>query len=373
VLAEFIRAATGITVAADIWRNEDPPPHLLMNYRVIDDAGQELAMSRNLAQLKAQLGQAAQLTFSRSHSGERMPIERDDVKRWDFGDLPEEITFTRGGKRLTGFPALVDAEGRVAIKLFDTREAAQTSMRGGVRQLLRFELKEQIKQLEKNLSGQSRYLSQAVLQLHTLISPDKLIEDVVNAVADRAFIGGDTLPRSEKDFTAQRQRARARLPAVTEGIARLVQNIGNECQSLLGKLAGGGVAGSKPMGAANARLSAQLHAQLQALIYPGFLSATPWEQLQHLPRYLKAISLRLEKYPANPERDARHGAAVAALWNQYEQRQEKHRKAGSDDPHLAAFRWQIEELRVSLFAQELKTPYPVSVKRLQKLWDEVST
>jgi ATP-dependent helicase HrpA len=301
-----------------------------------------------------------------------MPIERDDVKRWDFGDLPEEIAFTRGGKRLTGFPALANAEGRVAIKLFDTREAAQTSMRRGVRQLLRSELKEQIKQLEKNLSGQSRYLSQAVLQLHTLISPDKLVEDIINAIADRAFIGEDTPPRTEKDFAAQRQRARARLPAVMEGIARLVQSIGNECQSLLVKLAGGGATVSKPKGEPSARLSAQLRAQLEALIYPGFLSATPWEQLQHLPRYLKAISLRLEKYAGNPERDGRQGAAIAGLWNQYEQRREKHRKAGINDVNLSEFRWQIEELRVSLFAQELKTPYPVSVKRLQKLWDEVS-
>ena len=239
-LAAFVRDRTGITVAGESWRNEEPPPHLLMNYRIVDDAGQELAMSRNLAQLKAQLGQAAQLTFARSDSGERAPIERDDVKRWDFGDLPEEIAFTRGGKKLTGFPALVELEGKVGIQLFDTREGAQARMRGGVRQLLRLELREQMKQLEKNLSGQNRYLGQAVLQLHPLIPPDKLIEDVINAIADRAFIGEDTPPRTEKEFVVQRQRARARLPAVTEAIARLVQTIGSECQSLLGKLAGGG-------------------------------------------------------------------------------------------------------------------------------------
>ena len=113
--------------------------------------------------------------------------------------------------------------------------------------------------------------------------------------------------------------------------------------------------------------------QLRNLIYPGFLSATPWERLQHLPRYLKGMILRLDKYGANPERDARHAATIAGLWNRYEQRLEKHRKAGTDDPKLVEFRWQIEELRISLFAQELKTPYPVSVKRLQKLWEEVST
>lgn len=363
-LADFISSKTGITVPRDRWHDEKPPLHLLMNYNVVDDAGHELAMSRDLAQLKAQLGQAAQLTFARLDSGERSPIERDDVKCWDFGDLPEEITFIRSGKKLTGYPALVTREEKVAIHLFDTRHAAQANMRGGVRQLLRFELKEQMKRLEKDLSGQNRYQSQAVLQLQTLISPQLLREDMLDAIADRAFIGDDAVPRSEKEFIAQRQRARARLPAVTEAVIRTVQSIAGECQALSSSLSTAGSATSK--------LKDKLSIQLHSLVYPGFLNATPWEQLPHLPRYLKGMVLRLDKYVANPERDARHGAVITGLWNQYEQRMEKHLKAGIGDPALAAFRWQIEELRISLFAQELKTPYPVSAKRLQKLWEEIS-
>ncbi|SOD41647.1 ATP-dependent RNA helicase HrpA [Nitrosovibrio sp. Nv4] len=378
-LGDFIRAKTGIGVTQDALRHERPPSHLLMNYKIVDDAGQELAMSRDLTQLKAQLGQAAQMTFSRQDSGERLPIEHDDVKRWDFGDLPEEIAFTRAGKKLTGYPALVNREGKVAIHLFDTREAAQASMRGGVLQLLRFELKEQMKQLEKNLSGQGRYQSPALLQLHTLIGAEALREDMLNAIADRAFIGDDSLPHSEKEFIAQRQRARARLPAVAEAVIRMVQNIANECQTLMGRLsATGGTGGSalaKPgsgSGKLKGGLDAQLRTQLNNLVYPGFLNATPWDRVQHLPRYLKGMILRLDKYAASPERDARHGGVIAGLWNQYEQRLEKHRKAGICDPTLGEFRWQIEELRISLFAQELKTPYPVSAKRLQKLWEEVT-
>mgnify|MGYP006193947277 FL=1 len=363
-LADFISFKTGITVPRDMWHNEKPPLYLLMNYNVVDDAGRELAMSRDLAQLKAQLGQAAQMTFAQLDSGERSPIERDDVKRWDFGDLPEEITFIRSGKKLTGYPALVTREEKVAIHLFDTREAAQANMRGGVRQLLRFELKEQMKRLEKDLSGQNRYQSQAVLQLQTLIGPQLLREDMLDAIADRAFIGDDALPRTEKEFIAQRQRARARLPAVTEAVIRTVQSIAAECQALLSSLS--------TAGSATPKLKDKLTAQLRSLVYPGFLNATPWEQLPHLPRYLKGMVLRLDKYAANPERDARHGAVIAGLWNQYEQRMEKQLKVGIHDPALAAFRWQIEELRISLFAQELKTPYPVSAKRLQKSWEEIS-
>ncbi|ODT64603.1 MAG: ATP-dependent RNA helicase HrpA [Nitrosomonadales bacterium SCN 54-20] len=384
-LARFIQTKTGITVPPDAWRDEKPPPHLMMNYRIVDDAEQELAMNRDLGQLKAQLGQAAQLMFSRSESGEHNPLERDDVKHWDFGDLPQEITFSRADKNMIGFPALAEREGKVSIRLFDTREAAELSMRGGVRQLLRFELKEQMKQLEKDLSGQGaksgkgRYLAQAAFQLHTLIKPDQLKEDILNAVADRAFIADDALPRSEKEFVAQRQRARTRLPAVAEALVRIVQNVASESQSLMARVSstgGAGKVGMQKTGAASGGSAgnpgADLMMQLRNLVYPGFLSATPWERLQHLPRYLKGMTLRLDKYGANPERDARHAATIAGLWNRYEQRLEKHRKGGTDDPKLAEFRWQIEELRISLFAQELKTPYPVSAKRLQKLWEEIN-
>ncbi|MEK6707414.1 MAG: ATP-dependent RNA helicase HrpA [Pseudomonadota bacterium] len=358
-LAEFVQSKSGVPVSAAVWEKEPPPPHLQMNHKVVDDAGRELAMNRNLSQLKAQLGQAAQLTFAQSGADAGSSIERDQVMRWDFGDLPEAISFVRAGKKLTGYPALVDEKESVAIRLFDMRDTAAANMRSGVRRLLRFELREQMKQLEKNLPG----LSQAALQLRTLINPDALKEDMLNAITDRAFIGDDALPRSEKEFMLQKQRARTRLPAVTEAVARVTQNIANQCLPLIAHLSSAS--------AATGRLSRELNQQLANLIYPGFFSATPWGRLQHLPRYLQGMTMRLNKYPGNPERDGRHGPAVAGLWNQYEQRLEKHRKAGINDPNLAEFRWQIEELRISLFAQELKTPYPVSVKRLQKLWEKV--
>jgi ATP-dependent helicase HrpA len=362
-LAAFIQAKTGIPVPSGAWEHEEPPPHLLMNYRIVDEAGDELAMSRDLAQLKAQLGRAAQLTFSEAGPGERLPIERDEVKRWDFGDLPEEIPFTRAGRRLVGYPALALREDKVSIQLFDTRDAAQASMRAGVRQLLRCELREQVKQLEKNLRGQNRVVSQAVLQLHSLIDPETLRKDMLDAISDRAFIADDALPRREQEFAAQRQRARVRLPAVAEALLRTVQSIANELQGLTSRMSAAGPSVGK--------LKKELEQQLHQLIYSGFLSSTPWEQLQHLPRYIKGMALRLDKYGANPERDMRHGSVVAGFWNQYSQRLQKHRKAGFSDPALTGFRWQIEELRISLFAQELKTPHPVSQKRLQKLWEQV--
>ncbi|GJL71857.1 MAG: ATP-dependent helicase [Nitrosomonas sp.] len=359
LLLKFVHRKVGEPISNNVWADKEPPLYLQMNYKVIDDAGNELAMSRNLAQLQSQLGQAAQLTFAQADAEEKNSIERDNVIRWDFGDLPEEITFTRMGKQLTGYLTLVDQQACVAIRLFDTRQAAVDNMRAGVRRLLRFELKDRMKQLEKNLPG----LKQAVLQLTTLIHPDELKQDMLTAITDRAFVGSDALPRNEKDFIAQKQRARTRLPAVIEALARTMQKIGNEVQTLLHRLSAGNLG--------NERLKNELNMQLRHLLFSGFLSVTPWERLQHFPRYLKGMDMRLEKFSNNPQRDGQHSVQIMTLWNQYMQRMEKHRQMAIYDPNLIEFRWQIEELRISLFAQELKTPMPVSVKRLHKLWEKV--
>ncbi|MDP1558259.1 MAG: ATP-dependent RNA helicase HrpA [Nitrosomonas sp.] len=359
LLAKFIHRKTGSAMPANTWEGKERPDHLRMNYKVVDDADQELATNRNLTQLQTQLGQAAQFTFAQPDSGEQLNIERENITRWDFGDLPKEITFSRKGKPLTGYPALVDQEKNVAIRLFDTAEVAEVSMRQGVRRLLRFELEDRMKQLEKNLPG----LKQAVLQLSTLINPDALKQDMLTAITDRAFIGVDELPRNEKEYNAQKQRARTRLPAVTEALARVLQQTGNDYQSLMVRLS--------DAGSGNARLRNELDNQLKHLIYPGFLGEISWERLQHLPRYLTGMGMRLQKYSGNPQRDGQHSGSLAALWNQYLKRREKHQEKGINDPNLTEFRWQIEELRISLFAQELKTPFPVSVKRLEKFWEKI--
>ena len=130
----------------------------------------------------------------------------------------------------------------------------------------------------------------------------------MTAIADRAFIGDDPLPRSNDEFMKLKQRARTRLPAVTDAITRQAQNIATEYQALTAKLA-------QPGGAA--RLKPEIEQQLRKLLYKGFFSQTPWEQLQHLPRYLKALRMRIEKHPSNPERDGKNAQAVSVLWDKW--------------------------------------------------------
>src|SRR5690606_278964 len=210
-LIAFIHQRTSLRLGVDDWLGE-LPDHLRMNFRIVDDRGRELGMGRDWHALKQQLGQAARLTFRESSPA----IEKTGIRQWDFGDLPSTLTFERDGRQMTGYPALEDQKDSVSVKLFDTEVAALESHRAGVRRLMRLELKEQMKQLEKGLPGFNQY----ALLLRNLVSPDDLREDMLTAIADRAFIAEDDLPRTNAGFMSLKQRARTRLPTVIEASTR---------------------------------------------------------------------------------------------------------------------------------------------------------
>jgi len=355
-LAEFIQHKTGLKLKPEEFDLAGLEAHHLMNFSVVDEKGRELGMGRDWSLLKKQLGSAAQLTFRTGSPG----IEKSGLKQWDFGDLPQTLTFSKDGRQLTGYPGLEDNTESVAVKLFDTAEAAAVSHRKGVCRLMRFELKEQMKQLEKGLPGFNQY----ALLLRAVMNPDQLREDMLQAIADRAFIAEDALPRTNAEFMQLKTRARTRLPAVTEALTRQAQLIANEYQVLTAQL--------QKMTPVTQKIKRECEQQLQGLLYQGFFSRTPWEQLPHLPRYLKAIKMRIDKYPTSIERDGRHAQALAQIEQRWQQKIEQLRKAHLPvTSQLQDFAWQLQELRVSLFAQELRTPYPVSIKRLEKLWQEM--
>ncbi|HHS1629897.1 TPA: DUF3418 domain-containing protein [Neisseria meningitidis] len=338
----------------DEWAAFRLPEHCYFNLRIIDDGGQELAGGRKLHELQQQLGQAAATTF-RDNTQE---FERDNVTTWDIGILPESIKFARGKQQLTGYLGLQkEKDGRIALRLFDTSAAAEQAHRQGVIELMKLQLKEQVKDLNKGIQGQG-FTQAAMLLKH--INADTLRDDLTQAVCDRAFIGEDELPRNEKAFKEQIKRARSRLPAVKEALSRYLQETAAAYAELNGKL------GKHP-------LTHLLRLRLQTLLAAGFATRTPWAQWPRLPIYLKTMTLRLEKYSSNPARDAAREADTQELEQMWQEKTDSLIKQGlpiSDG--LAAFKWMIEELRVSLFAQELKTPYPVSVKRLLKEWEDLN-
>jgi len=356
-LRAFVASRVGAALPPEVWDAQVPPPHLRFNLRVVDAAGHELAAGRDLAALRAQLGDAAQLDFAAADPA----LERKGIRSWDFGDLPATLSVERDGQRVTGYLALIRDGDAVALKLLDTREAADAATRAAIIALMRIQLKDALQRWEKGGPG----FVQSALTLKPVLLTGDLLADVLAAVCDRAFLGEDPLPRSERAFAEQVKRARVRLPAVAEGAFALLSAVAASYHALSQRLS--------TLPSAQRRLGADVAAQRDGLVAPGFFAAIPWQQLVHLPRYLQALDRRLAKYPQNPARDAKQAQAVAALWERYRERETALRARGRRDPGLDAFRWLLEELKVSLYAQELRTPFPVSYKRLEKAWKALAS
>lgn len=335
------------------WRTQQLPIHCYFNIKIIDDSGAELATGRDLNKLQQQLGQAAAITF-RDNSNE---FERDNITSWDIGTLPESIKFARAQQQLTGYLGLQQQKnGNIALRLFDTAAAAEQAHHNGVLALMSLQLKEHIKDLNKGLSD---FTQIAMLLKH--LGVDTLRQDLTHAVLKRALIGDDPLPRDEKTFKEQLKRARSRLPAVKEAVNHHALQIAQAYAEVNNHL------GKHP-------LTSLLHQHLESLIYPGFASATPWEQWPRLSIYLQAMLKRMNKYGSNPARDAAREADIQVLTDTWQTKVQQYQQQNQPIPQtIAEFRWMLEELRVSLFAQEVKTLYPVSIKRLIKEWEKRNT
>ncbi len=337
-LARRIRTDLNLEVPLDAFRPDSAPPHLHMNFLVIDEHGRQLGMGRNLAELKRELGgHTAAVLQSEAPLG-----EGERFTGWTMGDLAEVMEIERGGQTLVGYPALVDAGDAVTLQVFDAPEKAREMHRAGVRRLLAIAFKDRVRDLERSWARD------------VVLGPVK--EDLLAAVLDRAFLG-ESLPMTQEDFARRVEQGRSRFMLIAQEVARTASAILADHAELQKKLAQ--AAKSWPQAAED------MKQQLLRLLRSGWLAGTPWARLQHYPRYYKAASLRLEKLRADPARDARLMSELQPLRTAWL------RAPRPLDAELEQFGWLLEELRVSLFAQELKTPVPVSAKRLAKLWHSI--
>ncbi|KVL01384.1 ATP-dependent RNA helicase HrpA [Burkholderia territorii] len=396
-----VRGETQVAMKTADFKLETLPAHLFMNFKVIDEHGRQLAMGRNLAQLRQELGAQAQQQFQKIAAASTIapggeagdgdahdapapgaapgsaakggkpargaaphtaaPAEAgatalyENLTTWNFGKLPELLEIRRRGQTLYGYPALVDRGTHCDVEVFDSPEEAARIHRAGLRRLFALQLKEPIKFLEKNLPG----LREMAMQYMSLGTQDELRDQLIDTALDRACLQ-DPLPDDDASFHARRDEGRSRLNLLAQEIARLVGQILAEYAGLAKKLAQ-----AKPF----AQAHADLQQQLGALVGKRFVIDTPYAQLAHFPRYLKGIALRIDKLKADPARDAKQSAELLPLVQQYQRAVSQ--RGGVADPRLAEFRWLLEELRISLFAQELRTPMPVSVKRLHKVWESM--
>jgi ATP-dependent helicase HrpA len=361
-----------------------------MNLRVVDEHGRQLGMGRHLPTLKAELGGQARSAFqalaalklgtavspppvsaaaapaaaaapSRGVAAtveRRAPVSEAPATAytaWTFGELPELMEIRKGAQTLVGFPALVDKGTHVEIEVFDEPEVAAAKHRVGLRRLVALQIREPLKYLEKHIPDLQAMAAQ-YMGLGTL---EELRAQIVDVALDRAFLV-EPLPTDERGFKARIDEGRARLNLIAQEVARTVGTVLAEYAAATRKLKDS----RAPKDVAD-----DIAAQLQRLVPKRFVVETPWAQLQHLPRYLKAVVLRLDKWRADPARDAQRLAELRPLEQRWLRRVAELK--GQRDARLDEFRWLLEELRVSLFAQELRTPQPVSVKRLEKAWAQL--
>jgi ATP-dependent helicase HrpA len=275
---------------------------------------------------------------------------------WTFGELPELMEIRKAGQTLIGFPALIDRTTHVEIEVFDEPDAAAAKHHAGLRRLVALNLKEPLKYLEKNIPDLQK-MSVSYMPLGT---QEELRDQIIDVALTRAFLAGP-LPTDARAFQQRLDEGRPRLNLIAQEVARTAGTILIDYAAALRKLKDSRV----PKDVAD-----DLTGQLQRLVPKRFIAQTHWSQLHHLPRYLKAVVLRLDKWRADPARDAQRLTELRPLETRYTRRLADLK--GTDDHRLTEYRWLLEELRVSLFAQELRTPQPVSVKRLDKVWAQLN-
>ncbi|MEG2046716.1 MAG: DUF3418 domain-containing protein, partial [Comamonas sp.] len=371
-----------------------------MNVRITDEHGRQLGQSRNLGALKAEWGAKARGAFQalaslkvaatvgqQADSGRKesetkaiqaqaapktektqapnpaanqasKPTAQSHEARyrdWSFGELPELMEIKKGGTTLIGFPALIDHGDAVGIEVFDEPEAAAAKHRVGLRRLFALQIRDALKYLEKNIPD----LQKMAVAFMPLGTQEELREQIINVAIDRAFLQ-EPLPSNEADFKQRVQDGRGRLTLIANEVARMSGVILLEYAAAQRKI-------KDTKNAPEATKDAG--EQLQKLMPKNFIAIAPWTQLGHYARYLKAITVRLDKYRADPARDGAKLKELQPLEQRY-WRLVAERK-GAVDARMQEYRWMLEELRVSFFAQELRTPYPVSSKRLDKVWAQL--
>ena len=349
-LARYIRAQKQFEVPLDAFRIEQLPAHLLMNFYVVDEHGRQLGVSRNFTQLRIELAPKME-PLPAKIEGAAQALER--YTDWSFDEFKDTSELRRAGQMVTLFNALVDEGDAVTLRAFDTREEAQAAHRKGLVRLFTLALKEQVRFLEKNLPG----IQTMAMQFLPFVNQQDLQRQILAVTFERCCLM-EPWPNNEKEFAARCKEAKNRLTLVAQEIARLVGVVLAEYHTLQKAL---------PGFKAHAQAVQDIRSQCEWLLGNSWVARTPYERLQHMPRYLKAINVRLEKLRINPARDTQQLAQMLSMQQAWQRKLSA--QQGECDPQLEDFGWLLQELRVSLFAQELKTPVIVSVKRLQKIWE----
>jgi len=363
-LSEQLRKLTGVNIGLNDWNIADLPLYLQMNFRLIDDDGKQLDESRDLTQLKQQWASQAADSFRQIPDSE---FEQQGLTTWTFGDLPEQISLDQNGLEMTAYPALVDRGEHIDLTLMDTLQQAQQQTAKGLRRLFMLAQADSIKYLNKHLPN---IKTMCMHYVNVPASPfndesnsqktpcEQLKTDLIDLAFDRCFLLEQDPIHSQQDFEQRLAEKRSDLILTADTLAKQIAKPLAEYHAIAKQLSG-----VMPITAFNA--VKEIKQQLNHLLYQGFIHNTPDHALKRLPMYFQAIGQRLDKMKTDPLRDKQWMNDIAPHWQRYLNKVSK-----QSTPAFNHYRWMIEEYRISLFAQGIKTAYPISAKRLEKQWAE---
>jgi ATP-dependent helicase HrpA len=359
-LGRELTRMTGVRLDDAAWDDIELDEHLLMRIRVLDAEGRELASGRDYGALCSQL--MGELSEQRSAAVPAvMDSQRPSVEAGQ-APLALKISQRQAGIDVDFWPAWVEQGDRVVEQLFDNPLQAEQAHRLGVQRLLLQAMPEQARFLRQKLPA----VKEAALYYRELGNQQQLTEDILLAAIDRVCLPeGSELPRTPEQLQALAQQGRAELVPAAEQLAAQVLAILKNWHGLQKRFKG-------RIDLAHAIAMNDVRSQLDQLIFKGFVRQVPQQWLAQYPRYLAAITQRLDKLPGQVQRDRVWTDELQRFWQQYQSLQQRYQVEGRADERLHQWRWMLEEYRVSLFAQQLGTRMPVSDKRLNKLWQEIT-
>ncbi len=359
-LADQLRRMTGVRIDPEAWSEAELPSHLRMNIRVVDEKGKALAEGRDVTGIQSRLERQAEEALSSLPETDDQP-ESEPSELWSFGSLPVSVDTERSGMQVRVYPALEDLGREVRqTRCLDPLTAERMTRRGVARLI--------INRFGRTLEGIERKLpefKQAALLFAPVGKAEILRDDLLLSSAIDHFLTS-TLPRDAEAFDAVFEAGRGDFIPFLEQRTKLMYGILKQYNGLMKQLKG-----KIPLALANSM--ADVKFQLAQLVFPGFLVETPGVWLQEYPRYLEAVDRRLEKMAREMGRERTFLHEFDGLWSRYAKRLEAHDKQGVSDPELELYRWMLEEYRVSFFAQQLGTAVTVSIQRLERQWEKVST
>ncbi|WP_240775769.1 ATP-dependent RNA helicase HrpA [Nissabacter sp. SGAir0207] len=357
-LEKELRKMTGVTVSREAWQWDQVPDHLKITFRVVDEKNRTLREGKDLTALKQQLKEKVQETLSAvADDG----IEQSGLHIWSFGALPERYEQKRGGYQVKAFPALVDEKESIGIRLFDSEQEQQQAMWEGTRRLLLLNIPSPIKYLHEKLPNKAKL----GLYFNPYGKVLDLIDDCIACGVDKliADFGGPAW--DEASFTRLHEWVRAHLNETVVEIAKQVEQILTAVFNINKRLKG-------RVDMSMALALSDIKSQMSGLVYRGFVTRNGWKKLPDTLRYLNAIERRMEKLATDPHRDRAQMLKVEQVQQAWQQWVNKLPPARVNDPDVREIRWMIEELRVSYFAQQLGTPYPISDKRILQAMEQVA-